>query len=146
MRGSIAVALTALGVAVAGSSAANAESAMKLCGDQWQVAKAAGTTNGQTWPQFLAQCRAQLTAGVVAPSSASAPAPIVARSGGAGEFASEQQVRARCPSDTVVWVNTLSHVYHFPGASYHAHSYPGHTKEGAYMCEADAKAPDERHP
>jgi hypothetical protein len=39
---------------------ANAETVMKQCGDQWQAAKANGTTNGQTWPQFLKQCRAQL--------------------------------------------------------------------------------------
>ena len=35
-------------------SNANAQSVMKQCGEQWQVAKAAGTTNGKTWPQFLA--------------------------------------------------------------------------------------------
>ncbi len=40
-------------------SGANAESVMKMCGEQWQAAKAAGTTNGETWPQFLSQCRAQ---------------------------------------------------------------------------------------
>jgi hypothetical protein len=34
-----------------------------------------------------------------------------------GEFWFEEQARARCPSGTVVWVNTLSHVYHFPGTS-----------------------------
>ena len=44
-------------------AAANAESVMKQCGDQWQAAKAAGTTNGETWPQFLSQCRAQLKTG-----------------------------------------------------------------------------------
>ena len=60
--------------------------------------------------------------------------------------------RAHCPSDTVVWVNTLSHVYHFAGASYHGRNYYGNTKEGAYMCEADARAAgdraafDEHHP
>jgi pyruvate/2-oxoglutarate dehydrogenase complex dihydrolipoamide acyltransferase (E2) component len=219
-----AAALIALGVALGGSTA-NAESVMKQCGDQWQAAKAAGTTNGQTWPQFLSQCRAQLKTGAVAPSSAavpaapaSAPAPAATmktakecdaeyaankaaikasgqtkrafvaacRAGnetipqgaaapapmpapaaapapaptpaattsaaapmpmGAGEFASEQQARYRCPSDTVVWVNKESHVYHFAGT----HNY-GHTKQGAYMCEADAKvagdraAKNEKHP
>jgi hypothetical protein len=39
----------------------------------------------------------------------------------------------------VVWVNNNSGVYHLPGT----HSY-GHTKEGAYMCEADAKAAGDR--
>lgn len=52
-----AMALTIL-IGIAG--VANAETVMKQCGDQWQAAKASGTTNGQTWPQFLKQCRAQL--------------------------------------------------------------------------------------
>jgi hypothetical protein len=43
------------------------------------------------------------------------------------------------PSDTVVWVNSKSHVYHCPGT----HNY-GTTKEGAYMCEADARAAGDR--
>jgi hypothetical protein len=47
---------------------ANVQSVMKQCGEQWQAAKAAGTTNGEPWSQFLAQCRAQQKGG-------SAPAP-----------------------------------------------------------------------
>ena len=82
------------------------------------------------------------------PAPAAVPTPT-----GAGEFASEQQARARCPADTIVWVNTLSHVYHYRSVSSHGRSYYRNTKEGAYMCEADAKAEgdraaarDERHP
>ena len=68
-------ALLGLGLAVIGSPA-NAESVMKMCGEQWQAAKAAGTTNGETWPQFLAQCRAQQkgSAATAAPTVAPAPA------------------------------------------------------------------------
>jgi hypothetical protein len=53
---------------------------MKVCGDQWKEAKAAGTTNGETWPQFLAQCRAQnKEGGAAAPASSTfAPAPAPA--------------------------------------------------------------------
>ncbi len=221
-------ALFGLGLIALGSPV-NAESVMKMCGEQWQAAKAAGTTNGETWQQFLAQCRAQQKAGAAtaaptvapapatpaptigqapavggkttsqcdaeyaankaaikssgqtkrafvaacragnetipqgtaaapptsapaptaapspAPSPASAPAPAPSTYSssptpmGAGEFASEAQARSRCPSDTVVWINTKSHVYHFAGT----HNY-GHTKEGAYMCEADAKAAGDR--
>ena len=195
-----AAALIALGVALGGSPA-SAESVMKQCGDQWQAAKAAGTTNGETWPQFLSQCRAQLKTGAAAPAPAApapaapAPAPVAnarrddedrkpvrrgirgeqgrdqslradearvcrrlprgqrddpagdrrsscapapapaqntgslfpwqqpaapaptatAAPTGAGQFASEQQAKYRCPSDTVVWVNTNSGVYHFAG-------------------------------
>jgi hypothetical protein len=173
MRRLIAVALIALGIAAAGSSAASAESVMKQCGDQWQAAKAAGTTNGETWSQFLSQCRAHIQAGTAAPSSASAPAPSmhtvpappptqtigespapapVPAATGAGEFASEQQARARCPSDTIVWVNNISHVYHYNVVSSHGRNFYGNTKDGAYVCEADARAAgdraakDEQHP
>jgi hypothetical protein len=228
-------AVIVLGVALSGSTAADAQSVMKLCGDQWKAAKATGTTNGQTWPQFLARCRAQQSgAAPAAPTYAPAPAEppqtygqaaggagktasqcdaeyaankaAIRASGqtkrafvascragnetipqgtaaapppsysqpaapgpaptpvslptpvpspppvptsetyssapvpmGAGEFISDQQARAHCPSDTVVWVNTRSRVYHFSGT----HNY-GHTKEGAYMCEADAKAAGDR--
>jgi hypothetical protein len=38
---------------------ANAETVTKQCGDQWRAAKASGTKNGQTWPQFIKQCRTQ---------------------------------------------------------------------------------------
>ena len=36
---------------------ASAESIMKQCGDEWKAAKAANTTNGQTWRDFLKDCR-----------------------------------------------------------------------------------------
>src|SRR5208337_3160676 len=102
----------------------NAESVMKMCGDQWQAAKAAGTTNGETWPQFLAQCREQAASmgsgAAPAPSAQPAPAPAAAPTPstysssptptGAGEFASEAQARSRCPSDTVVWGRLGQHV------------------------------------
>ncbi len=211
-------ALFALGIALAGSSAATAESVMKQCGAEWQAAKAAGTTNGQTWQEFLKSCRTEHQAGgatapatspaaqaapaaaapvaggktakecneeyaankaairaagqkkkdfvaacragnetvpqgaaaTPAPASAAPPAPMpssapapapatTAPPTGAGQFASEQEAKGRCPSDTVVWLNSNSSVYHFQGT----HNY-GHTKEGAYMCEADAKAAGDR--
>ena len=236
MRCSIAsfgwAAVIVLGLAASASSA-NAQSVMKVCGDQWKAAKAAGTTNGETWPQFLAQCRAQQSGGAApapstyaptvspaqaptagggmttsqcdaeysankaaikasgqtkkafvaacragnatipqgtaaapppppAPASAPtgslfpwqqptaaqpapAPAPAPANYGsapaptGAGEFATEQQARYRCPSGTIVWVNTKSRIYHFAGTSNY-----GNTKHGAYMCEQDAQAAGDR--
>jgi hypothetical protein len=150
------------GAALAGSCAANAESVMSVCAGQWKQAQAAGTTGGETWPQFLAQCKTR-QGGAAQPSSASiapAPAPAPAQSGslfpwwqqpaapaqtaapaptGAGQFSTEAEARYRCPTDKVVWVNTKSRIYHYQGT----HNY-GHTKEGAYMCEADAKAAGDR--
>ena len=153
-----------MGAALAGSCAANAESVMSVCAGQWKQAQAAGTTGGETWPQFLAQCKTRQS-GAAQPSSASvapapAPAPAPAQSGslfpwwqqpatpaqapapaptGAGQFSTEAEARYRCPTDKVVWVNTNSRIYHYQGT----HNY-GHTKEGAYMCEADAKAAGDR--
>lgn len=65
----------------------------------------------------------------------------------ANEFENEAATKAKCPSDTLVWVNTKSGIYHFAGA----HNY-GTTKEGAYMCETDTSAAgyraakNEKHP
>jgi hypothetical protein len=51
----------------------------------------------------------------------------------AGQFSAEGDARAHCGGDTVVWVNTRSHVYHFAGSKDY-----GQTKRGAFMCRADA--------
>jgi hypothetical protein len=56
-----------------------------------------------------------------------------------GQFQTDPQAKGHCPTDTVVWVNTHSGIYHFAGT----HNY-GTTKQGAYMCEADAKAAGDR--
>jgi hypothetical protein len=62
-------------------------------------------------------------------------------------FMFEAHARAHCPSDTIVWVNTWSRIYHFADNDYY-----GDTRVGAYMCETDAKiagaraAFNERHP
>ena len=158
---SFRVALSALlfagGLGLASTGAAQAQSIMKQCGDDWKAAKANNTTNGMEWREFLKQCRVQKEAAAPAPAPAAAPAPApaplapapaptyqpkpkpmqAARPTGAGQFASETEAKARCPGDTVVWVNTKgkSHTYHYSGSRWF-----GTTKQGAYMCEADAGA------
>ncbi len=142
------------------SNVGSGQSVMRLCASQWKDAKAAGTTGGQSWPQFLAQCRTR-QGSAAAPSGGFAPAPAPAQapasqsgslfpwwqqsapaspSGAtatprAGEYTTELAARARCPSDTVVWANTPTRIYHYSGTRYF-----GHTRNGAYMCEADARA------
>ena len=54
---------------------------------------------------------------------------------GANQFSAEAQAKAHSPSDTVVWVNLKSKVYHFSGTKDY-----GTTKHGAYMCERDTAA------
>ncbi len=55
------------------------------------------------------------------------------------QFCDEAQAKTRCPGQPVVWVNTASHVFHVAGSNTY-----GHTKVGAYMCEADATAEGDR--
>ena len=82
------------------------------------------------------------TAAAPAKPTPAAPAPT-----GANQYSTEVQAKARCPSDTVVWVNLDSKIYHFSGYRNY-----GKTKEGAYMCEKDAMgaafnaAKNEKHP
>jgi hypothetical protein len=144
----------------AASTVGAGQSVMRLCASQWKDAKAAGTTGGQSWPQFLAQCRTR-QGSPATPSggfaTAPAPAPAPASQSGSlfpwwqqsapasapgaptaprvGEYTTELAARARCPSDTVVWANTPSRIYHYSGTRYY-----GQTRRGAYMCEADARA------
>jgi hypothetical protein len=131
---------------------ASAESIMKQCGDEWKAAKAANATKGQTWRDFLKDCRTRHAEAPAATTTTAAPAPAPAAEPApapkpaatrmsrtphttAGEFASEGEAKGHCPTDQVVWVNNRSHKYHYSGDRYY-----GATKHGAYMCEGEAKA------
>lgn len=57
----------------------------------------------------------------------------------ATQFQTEQDAQAHCPKDTVVWVNLSTGVYHYPGQRWY-----GNTKNGAFMCEKEAKAVGDR--
>ena len=138
---------------------------VKECDAEYSANKAAikGT---QKKADFIAACRAGSETIPGAPPAAAAPAPAstvttvapapapaspsarmqprspavgTAASAGANQFASAPQAAARCPGQTVVWVNTKSGVYHFAGSKNY-----GSTKSGAYMCEADATAAGDR--
>jgi hypothetical protein len=75
-----------------------------------------------------------------APATAQQPAtPNGSASLEAGQFADEVSAKGRCPTDTVVWVNLPSKVYHFAGTKNY-----GTTKRGAYMCEKEAIAAEDR--
>lgn len=83
-------------------------------------------------------CRPSLSNGFKCPS---------ARPTGENQYSTERQAWSHCPSDTVVWANTRSNIYHFHGTENF-----GSTVLGAYMCEHDAiaegmrAAKNERHP
>src|ERR1700688_2613102 len=125
----------------------------KQCREEWQANKAANQAAKITEKSYVEKCRAGGAAAqpTTAPAPTAAPAPAAAPAAktkiekksapaaaagtpsGANQFAAESQAKARCPSDTVVWVNLKSKVYHFAGKKDY-----GNTKEGAYMCEKDA--------
>lgn len=79
------------------------------------------------------------------PTTTAAPAPPARTTTAdgptleAGQFAEEAPAKARCPTDTVVWVNLKSKIYHFVGTK----SY-GTTERGAYMCEKEAVSGENR--
>ena len=74
-----------------------------------------------------------LTAGMAAaqPATRTATAPTAAAN--TSQFTTEADAKAHCGSDMVVWMNSRSRVYHFAGVRDY-----GHTKQGAYMCRAEA--------
>jgi hypothetical protein len=64
-----------------------------------------------------------------------ASSPASAQTGGMhpDQFATEGDAKVHCSNQTIVWMNTRSHVYHYAGTRDY-----GHTKSGAYMCQSDA--------
>jgi hypothetical protein len=57
----------------------------------------------------------------------------------AGQFADDVSAKASCPTDTIVWVNLPSKIYHFAGTKNY-----GTTNRGVYMCEKVAIAGENR--
>jgi len=47
-------------------------------------------------------------------------------------FTIETEAQKHCPSDTVVWVNTPTGIYHFKGMRWY-----GSTNHGAYVCKKE---------
>ena len=87
------------------------------------------------WAVAFAVCAILVLAPTREPNrQAAAPAaPYVAAPG------QRSSTRAGPLSTEPVWVNTRSHVYHYPGQRWY-----GHTIQGKYMKEADAIAEGDR--
>ena len=135
---------------------------VKECRAEWQAQRAEYQAKGVTEAAYIKQCRSggqesstpTATPGAPAPAATSAPTPRTSSTpaapmgtAGTNQFASEGQTKTHCATDTVVWANLSSKVYHFSG-----HRDYGNTKRGAYMCEGDATqqgfraAKNEKHP
>ena len=129
---------------------------MKECRAEWQANKADNQAKGITEKQYVEQCRAGSVTAAPAPAPAAPPASAPSRPApaittgapppaaqtapaGAHQYRTEAEAKGYCPTDTVVWVNLKSKIYHFGGAKDY-----GTTKEGAYMCEREAVAQGDR--
>jgi hypothetical protein len=54
-------------------------------------------------------------------------------------FNTEQLAKQHCPTDTVVWLNLKSGIYHYKGQRWY-----GNTKSGAYVCQKEADQAGDR--
>jgi hypothetical protein len=164
----------AMGAIAALPSAHAQQKTEKACIAEWRANKAANQAAKITEKAYVEKCRgtaakpeaaktptaapakpAAPTPAASAPSQSPAPAasksapakPATATSTGANQYGTEAQAKARCPSDTVVYVNLSSKIYHFAG-----HKDYGNLKNGTYMCEKDTAgagaraAKNEKHP
>jgi hypothetical protein len=164
-----AVSAALIGLALASAPALAQQKTAKQCNEEWTANKASIHASGKTKKAFVAECRglaAPLAAKPANPPAAQASAPpaaaptapsnrpasnvrprgpYAAAPTGSGQFGTEAAARAHCPTDTVVWANLDSKIYHFNGTKDY-----GHTKRGAYMCERETAglraAKNEKHP
>jgi hypothetical protein len=51
------------------------------------------------------------------------------------KFSGEAQAQQHCPTDTVVWLNLPTMIWHYKGERWY-----GRTKRGAFVCEKEAAA------
>jgi hypothetical protein len=112
-----------LAFAALSPSAVAEQKTAKQCNDDWTADKAAIQASGKTKRVFVAECRGL-------PVTAAAPKALTL---GKGQYATEAEAKASCPTDTVVWVNLRSMIYHASGSRNY-----GQTKQGAYMCEQES--------
>jgi hypothetical protein len=107
---------------LAWSSPPAAAKTAKECNAEWAANKASIQASGKTKKVYVAECRGL-------------PPPTDKVTLGKGQFKTEAEAKTSCPTDTVVWVNLRSKVYHTSESK----SY-GKTKRGAYMCEKESTA------
>lgn len=166
----VCLAAAASAVAFSNPPALAQQKTIKACQEEWRANKEANQAAKITEKAYVEKCRAEsgkpaatttapakppaATPPAAAPPKPAASAPMApapkqatTTSTAANQFTTETQAKSRCPSDTVVYVNLNSKIYHFAG-----HKDYGNLKSGAYMCEKDTAAigaraaKNEKHP
>ena len=74
-------------------------------------------------------------------SPAISTSPSQPSNNGLQKFSTEQAAKLHCPTDTVVWLNLATNIYHYKGQNYY-----GNTKSGAYVCQKEADKAGARAP
>jgi hypothetical protein len=133
----VAAAVTALicSFAPAGFAQNSQQEQMRSCNRDAATKKLTGTERQNYMADCLAGHAAQSPQIKTGGNSRSTTGSAGDRGITPGQHSTEAVAKMSCGSDTVVWVNSESHVYHFKNNR----SY-GKTKQGAYMCERDARA------
>ena len=99
----------------------------KECNAEWNTNKATAEAAGKTRRVYVAECL-----------GLPVPAPAALEK---GQFKTEAEAKTSCPTDSVVWVNLKSKIYHTSASKVY-----GKTKNGAYMCEKESTAAGFRAP
>ena len=152
-----------IGICTLSSVAGAQTKTIALCQEEWRANRAANQASGVTELAYVAKCRGTPITAQPATAPSARPAPTTTNAappvrptpspnptarpapantgtpGGANEFSTEVQAKGHCPTDTIVWVNLSSRVYHYSGSRVY-----GNTKKGAYMCERDTVAAGNR--
>src|SRR5262245_60743645 len=97
-----AVCAAFIGVAVLSHAAVAQQKTAKVCNEEWAANRDAIKAGGKTKRVFVAECRGVPVAASAGRSAAALPV--------AGQFATEAEAKASCPTDTVVWANPKSRV------------------------------------
>lgn len=163
----VAICAAAISVTTLSSSTYAQQKTAKACEDEWKAKKAENQKVGITEKAYVEKCRAgsavdappsnapatrpapaatkapqvkEPTPAPAATKAPQAPAPAATTAPtGANQFSTAAAAKARCPSDTIIWLNTASKVFHFASSKDY-----GKTKAGAYMCEKDSLAAGNR--
>ncbi len=84
------------------------QKSIKQCSSEWTADKPVIKASGKTKKIFMAECR-----GVPVAAAQRAGRSPPSR---AGQHATESEAKASCPTDTIVWVNLSSRIYHSGGS------------------------------
>ena len=124
-----AVVFATAAAAFTGTTVAQAQQkTVTACENEWRANRAENQKNKITEKAYVEKCRsdsAAATPPVAPPATPPAKGPPAlppvksatksppAAPTGAGQFSTEAAAKAKCPSDTIVWVNTKSKILSF---------------------------------